>query len=166
MTTGKRKFSLFMGILMSILLFTSSAFSADSDQARKLKEGAERAKARVQRIINSVHGIDPHSNIIEMLEVYENDPPALNRLALANISLEKAAVLAEDAEEAFSLLDFDFGNFNFVKSCSQAAISRSRIARANILAIQPPVGFLMAFSTEMLDIVDELADLKNDVGCP
>lgn len=149
-------------ILTGLSFATLSANAADATKAQQLRDGILRAKQQVDRAIAAGGGRSPlWENGLE-----ENDALALPIFIQASTSLGNAATLADASLAAFLSFNIALGNFRFAQSCNRMGLSRSQISRANFAAIQPPVGFLAAFSPDITNTVSELLALKATVGCP
>ena len=162
------KLSLAFLLVFSTSLITSMpAQAADAQSAQVLKEGIAKAKSTVDQAIQAVNNHMRLSDIgLEDLGLPENDALALPILLQASSTLFQAGQSADQAIAAFLVANIAFGNYRFSMACLNTGLARSQVARANIAALQPPAGFLVAFSPDLGNVVTELLLLRATVACP
>lgn len=138
------------------------------EDARALRDQVYHAKSVVDRAIGSGGGASPgNSNPgpgpspweLNDAEITENDFVALPIYQQSAHNLFTAGSYADKAIIALSGVNVQEGAFLFAQSCAKMGISRSQIARANLAASQPPVGYLAAFGPELTEVVIELNEL-------
>lgn len=157
-----------MTILSVASLFAASvASAATSDDARAVRDSVYRAKSVVDRAISAsghsrptpgpAPSPGPSPWEVEELEVTESDDAALPIYQEASNNLYAAGSLADQAIIALSSgFNIQEGAFKFAQSCAKMGIARSQVARANLAAAQPPVGYLVQFGPELQEVVVEL----------
>ena len=171
--------SVFLGFASVLFLgFASISQAATVDDARALSNGIKHAKSVVDRAIgsggqvsgtggftpapNDGHvGSDSGSDVWDAADelVTESDFLALPVYQEASNDLFNAGSLADQAIRALSGSNIQEGVYLFAKSCAKMGISRSKVARANLLALEPPQGFLVAFGDDLREVVVELNSL-------
>ena len=100
------------------------------------------------------------------LAVAESDALALPIYVQASGNLFDASSQADNANIHFLQGQIALANFEFANACAKMGISRSQIARANLAALQPPLGFLAPFGPQLADVVVNLNQLRAAEGCP
>lgn len=160
---------LLAGLLLTGVLGTAEAQAADLAKARMLSQGVKRAKSIVDRAIRAAGGAEAGAESYTESDTgddSESDALALPIYVQASASLGEAAESADQAVFSFLTGNIAYGNYTFSVSCAKMGIGRSRISRANLATLIPPVGFLAPFGPELTDLVTELGLLKFTVGCP
>ncbi|MBF0208239.1 MAG: hypothetical protein HQK53_15280 [Oligoflexia bacterium] len=167
-------------LTLTFLVFASESFAYDMRQFSRMKSTILKAKSVVQQAINA-RGARPHfymsenahiteeisaSDIDSDTYIMEDDNAALIRLNESSTTLIAASDLALQAEMAWQSGNFNQFNYSYAFTCSKAAIASSQIARARLMAIRPPLGFLNAWASQLLDVVTELQQLRSDSICP
>jgi hypothetical protein len=142
-------------VIASLLAMSGAADAASSQDAQRLKEGVDRARARVEAILERAGSNRD-----------ENDPLTESALLQAASSLTQASERADDSLDAFLNGFIADANRYFTGACVKMGLARSQVSRANHYAIQPPIGFYGPFAPDMQDLVIELQDLRSVVGCP
>lgn len=151
---------------------TTLSHAVTPEDAQAIKEGVNRAKAVVDRALaasgsqggshggwdtgSSSPGSGPSPWEVGEEVILESDFVALPIYQQASNSLFAAGSLADQAIFALSGVNIQEGVFLYAKSCAKMGISRSQVARANLAALQPPVGYLAAFGPELEEVVVEL----------
>ena len=161
------KISLALLFVFSTSLKSMPASAADAQSAQVLKDGIAKAQSTVDQAIQAVNNHMRLSDIgMEDLGLPENDAMALPILLQASSTLFQAGQSADQAVAAFLAANIAFGNYRFSMACLNTGLARSQVARANIAALQPPAGFLVAFSPDLGTVVTELILLRATVACP
>ena len=153
--------------LLSMSLTSVAAFAGDLENAQNLKAGIQKAQQVVDRVIDSV---GPQASLhdvgLDDLGLGENDALALPALMQASSSLFRAGQNVDESILYFLSGNVPFGLYKFSMGCMSTGLARSQIARANVAALQPPAGFVTAFSIDLISVVNELFLLRSAVSCP
>lgn len=132
-------------------------------QVQVLSQGIQRAKSR----INSILASRPHRPGGRL----EDDNLAARRLTDASDALDKATIEVDAVtaiQDGTSSEPASRAGYHFALGCSKTAIAESRVSRARIAALQPPLGTMKAFGPELQEIATELKALRapDAAGCP
>jgi hypothetical protein len=156
-----------LAIAVVVLGFQASASAqprrVTASQARAFKLVVTDAKRRVDRLISI--GRQGHGG----RGMNEEDEPALERLTMASGSLASASNHVDEMLRYSdpASLDPAKATLHFALACTDSAIALSRVSRARLAAVQPPVETLGAFAPEFDPIVTELHELRGaPVNCP
>ena len=147
--------SIIAAAAISALPAVSSAQALSREQVQNLQRTINNARSRIDSILARTR------------TRFEVDAPARTRLIEASGSLAAAAneVTAIVAiQEGVSGEGVDRLPEHFVRACTKSAIAKSQLARARVLAVQPPRESLAPFGPDIQDVEAELSSLRGPVS--
>lgn len=172
-----------MSLVLASSVLSGSSFAADAASAARLGAVAKKASALTQRIISRSGASGSGNGSVETGPVAgpetgpasggvihfpwenENDALALPIFLQSSSQLDQAANFAFQSQFHFLNGQIQIALFEFTSACSRLAIGKSALARANLAAIQPPVGFFGVFNVEVLTMLNEIQLARTSNGC-
>jgi hypothetical protein len=170
-----------MSLVLASSLFSGASYASDANKAGAIGRVAQKASALTQRILSRsgagggsvstgpvVSGPQTGPSTgggIRFPWEHESDALALPIFMQSAGHLNQAANSAFESQAAFLSGQIQFGLFKFTTACSRLSIGKSSLARANLAALQPPVGFFGVFNVEVLTMLNEIETARITNGC-
>ena len=163
-------------VLMSL---SGSSFARNADSAARLVQVSRQASTLIGRILANggaqpgvQPGVQPGASGgssggggIDLPWIVENDAIALPIFMQASGQFNIAGNYAFESQLAYLNGQFAVGNFKFTAACARLSASKNVLARANLAAIQPPVGLFGAFNGEVLNMLNVIEQTRLGSGC-
>lgn len=175
----------FRGTILTLVFggLLSSQVFAGAQEAQRVAEVAKSASQLVSRILASrgvgspgVPGVPTNPGVpsggegsgggIVLPWVTENDAAAFPAYLQAQSQLDTAGNYGFESQLAFLNGQINVGVYKFTLACGRLATGKLALARANLLAIQFPVGLFGPFNGEVLNMLTIIQQTRSSSGCP